>query len=465
MKIQLVQTQLKERRMKNGRDMMVFPLGLLAVGTYVRHHNLQADIEIVDGDFEEDLTDKLDADIVGIQPNILNVDTDLMQALHDRGQTIIVGGVHASQAATELVKHQSIDYVCKGDGEAVMLALSKGINPNDIEGLESKTKQGVFQRTPLRDMPIVDRGLYDQNRYMENSTRFFDKYMPSRPFRRMTNVYSNKGCTWRAKTGGCYFCGRVYGDLDSRLPQQVWQEARQLVEKYGTDFLWDVSDSFTTDMQWLKTMVEERPSDINPYWYVYARVNELKKEGVLDMLSSMNVYQILIGVETGCDRLTKDIVKGNKNSDTLYVARQARERGIKLLPSFVVGLPGESEETLELTYKVAQRIVEENGSEELSVSMLIPLHGAKAFSELRTAYIAHTGQELPLLTDGEEYQRLWFKYKCKTDFDTAVGYMYRLLELTPLKSTFGSPYLNIDRRMPGWNQLNAEARRELFGVK
>ena len=128
-------------------------------------------------------------------------------------------------------------------------------------------------------------------------------------------------------------------------------------------------------------------------------------------------------------------------------------------------MPGESKESLELTYKVAQRIVEENGCEELSVSMLIPLPGAKAFSELRTAYIADTGQELPLLTDGEEYQRLWFKYKCKTDFDTAVGYMYRLLELTPLKSTFGSPYLNIDRRMPGWTQLNAEARRELFGVK
>ena len=50
----------------------------------------------------------------------------------------------------------------------------------------------------------------------------------------------------------------------------------------------------------------------------------------------------------------------------------------------------------------------------------------------------------------------------KTDFDTAISYMYKMLDLTPLKSTFGSPLLPIDPRMAGWNQLNAEARHKLF---
>jgi radical SAM superfamily enzyme YgiQ (UPF0313 family) len=462
MKIQLVQTKLGQNRMKNGRDMMVFPLGLLATATYVNLHSPSADIEVVDGDFEPDLESKLDGDVIGVQPNILNVDSDLLTKLHDRGQKIVVGGVHATQTGQELAQQPFIDYVCNGDGEIVMLEASKGVDLDKITGLSSATKVGTFQKLPVSELPIVDRGLYDQERYMANSTKFFDAYMPSRPFRRMTNMYSNKGCVWRADTGGCYFCGRFYGGLDLRPADSVWQEVKELKETYDADFIWDVSDSFASSKEWLQDMIDQKPAGDMPHWYVYARVSELKDEERLKMLADIGVYQVLIGVETGCDKIAEDITKGNTNSDTFGLAVKAKEYGIKLLPSFVVGLPGETEESLEMTYQVAQRTVELNGCEELSVSMLIPLPGSKAFKVLRDAYRFDTGNDLPLLTDGEQYQRHWFDYKCKTDFDTAVGYMYKMMALTPLKSTFGLPHLKIDPRMPGWNQLNAEHRHELF---
>ncbi len=462
MKIQLLQTKLGSRAMKNGRDMMVFPLGIAAVATFVRQHNPEADIEVIDGDFE-DLEARLDGDMIGIQPNILNVDAGLMKRLHDRGQKVILGGVHASQAWQDFIRLPYVDYVAVGDGEIPILKLTKGKDPDAVEGLASATKPGKLQRVPIDELPAVDRSLYDQERYMQNSSVFIETYMPGRPFRRMTNVYSNKGCRWRAKTGGCYFCGRLYGELQTRKPEDVWAEVSALVRDYDADFIWDVSDSFTSDRQWIREMTEKRPEGIRPYWYVYARVSELTEE-MLSNLAKINVYQILVGIETGDDGIARDITKGNRNSRTLSVAATAKEYGIRLLPSFIVGLPGESEDSLEKTYQIAARVVAANGCEELSVSMLIPLPGSRAYEDIKQEHLARTGQELPLVTDGEQLQRLWFQYKCRTGFDTGVEYMFRLLSLTPLKSTFGSPYMGIDPRMPGWNQLNSTARHKLFNA-
>jgi radical SAM superfamily enzyme YgiQ (UPF0313 family) len=385
-----------------------------------------------------------------------------METLHDGGQIIIIGGVHASQASTDLIQLPYIDYVCLGDGEQAMLEVASGRRLNDIEGLTSKTKRGKFQRLPIENLPPVDRSLYDQNRYMENSTRFTETYLPSRPFRRMTNIYTNKGCRWRAKTGGCYFCGRVYGKLANRPPRHVWSELKHLVETYRADFVWDVSDSFTSDKAWLREMVAIRLPGIEPYWYVYARASELLDGEVIPMLQQLNVYQILVGVETGDDTTAMAISKGNSSGSNLEVARRLKEHNIKMLPSFIVGLPGESEASLQRTYEHAKTLVEINECEELSVSMLTPFPGSGAYADLKKLFFEDTGQTLPPMTEGEQLQRLWFQYKCRVDFDTAVVYMYRLLDLTPLKSTFGSPYLQIDPRMPAWNQLNAQKRHDLF---
>ena len=226
--------------------------------------------------------------------------------------------------------------------------------------------------------------------------------------------------------------------------------------------MWDVSDSFTSDKAWLREVVSTRPPGIEPYWYVYARAGELLDGEVIPLLQQLNVYQVLVGVETGDDSIARAIAKGNIRHSDLKVAQRLKEHNIKMLPSFIVGLPGETEISLKKTYEHAKTLVAINETEELSVSMLIPLPGSRAYEDLKSLYFADTGQTLPSIIEGEQLQRLWFQYKCHVDFDTAVAYMYRLLDLTPLKSTFGSPYLHIDPRMPAWNQLSAQRRHELF---
>lgn len=461
MKIQLVQTKLGINRMRNGRDMMVVPLGLASIATYVKRHNPKAEIGLIDGDFEENLPARLNGEIICISPNILNMDNELMQTLHQRGQTVILGGVHASQAWAELVKLPFVDYVARGDGEQTILEVSLGKDLNSIDGLASENKEGVFQSLPIDQLPTIDRTLFNQERYMQNSAKFIETYFPSRPFRRIASIYSSKGCGWRKNTGGCYFCGRMYKNLEIRSPEKVWSEVSMLVNKYKADFIWDVSDSFTCNEGWMKKMVEKKPKSINPYWYVYARISELNEEMLKD-LKSIGVYQVLVGVETGDDSISKEIGKGNRNNRTLKIAKLTKKHGIKLLPSFIVGLPGESEESLEKTYELAKEVVEINGSEELSVSMMIPLPGSRAYDDLKKMHKNLTGENLPILTEGEDLQRLWFNYKCKTSFETGIKYMLKLLGLTPLKSTFGTPMLDINPNKPGWNQLNGEARHKLL---
>ncbi len=462
MKIQLVQPKLGEHRMKNGRDMMIFPLSLAAIGTYVKKNNPDTDIELLDAEFEDNLEDKLDGDIIGFSPTILNFDQELLDKLHRRGQTVVIGGVHSSQSSAELIKLPYVDYICLGDGERTLLELSCGVDPEEIKGLTTKKRPGEFQQICIEELPIVDRSMFNQNLYMCNSSLFFETYLPQRPFRRMTNIYTNKGCRWRYKTGGCYFCGRMYKKLMIRSPHKIWTEIRYLVEEFGADFLWDVSDSFTSDIDWVKEMVVSKPADLNPYWYIYSRTDELLNDEMIPLLKKLNVYQVLVGVETGTNKMSEAISKGNSTQNNLIVARRLKDFNIRMLPSFIVGLPDEDRQSLQATYEHAQEIVKINQSEELSVSMLIPLPGSRAYKELKQIYFEKNGASLKILCDGEELQKLWFKYKCNTSFDTAVSYMFKLLDLTPIKSTFGAPFLQIDSRMPNWNQLSSIKRREMF---
>jgi radical SAM superfamily enzyme YgiQ (UPF0313 family) len=461
MKIQLVHNRVTTKAMKNNRDALVFPSGLLSIASYVLHHNPQAHLEIINGDFVSDIEARLDGDLVGFMPNVLNVDSKLWKILQARGQKIIVGGVHASQAPNSFL-NLGVDYVNIGDGEEAILSLSQGVDVSQIPSISTKEKTGVFSRVPLKSLPLPRWDLLDADRYATSSAKFTEKYLPSRPFRRMANIYSNKGCIWRAIDRGCDFCGRMYKEVDYKTPQQVWQEVSHLVRHHGIDYIWDTSDSFTSDVQWLKEFVEAQPDGIMPYWMVFGRAAELSEE-VCELLQQLNVYQVFVGVESADDDILQTMDKGSSYELAIEVAKRLKKYSIKMLPGLIVGSAGETEESAEKTYKLAKRIVEINATEEISMAMMVPMPGSRVYRKLCEQHRQYYGVDLDPFADMEYLQREWVKYNCEIDFDTAVGYIFKVLSLVPLKNTFAVPRLLIDPRMPGgWSQLSGESRYNLI---
>ena len=225
----------------------------------------------------------------------------------------------------------------------------------------------------------------------------------------------------------------------------VWKEVASLVDTYGADLIWDFSDSLLSNMEWFDRFVASKPRLLNPLFYVYGRADEITPECV-EKLRSINTYQLLVGIETA-DAALKSY-KGTSIAQDIRAAELLHENGIKLFPSFCLGMPGENAGSLSRTLDFARELCGRFRPDEIASSILIPFPGSAAFrkmlreSQWTKAQFACRDILLP-----EDLQEEWVRnYCCRLDFDLLVRTVQEILKLAPLKSTFAAP--TVDKRLP-----------------
>lgn len=114
-------------------------------------------------------------------------------------------------------------------------------------------------------------------------------------------------------------------------------------------------------------------------WSGFVRVDSIDRE-LLKKMKDAGCDTVSFGVESGNEEMLKRIRKRIKISQVKEAARICREVGMKCLASFIVGLPGESHETLKDTEKLAKEL-EELGI-EYGYHMLAPFPGTTIREEI-----------------------------------------------------------------------------------
>lgn len=356
------------------------PLGLLSIATYARTKIRDVDIRIWDGNLgsEDELRIRPDAHIVGFSPTIMSYDAGLRLARRakEAGSIVVFGGFHATALGQRVLDcNDWVDYVIQGDGECSFAELVKGTDAAMIPGLLYRGKDGVRQnarlRTNLNRYPFADRTLLDREAYL---VRFRKKYA-RKGFRVADVLYSQKDCFWASKTGGCVFCGRIDRDYRARTVEHVWREILWLRDTYNTDYIWDVAGSFTGNTAWLRSFHQARPREHGVALEVYARASELVWPDVVGMLRDIGVHKVFIGAESGGRQELRRAKKGATPEMNIRAVRLCGDHGIALSLGFVVGLPGETEESSKRTVAHARRLVSLAEVETISCAVLLPLPG------------------------------------------------------------------------------------------
>jgi anaerobic magnesium-protoporphyrin IX monomethyl ester cyclase len=162
---------------------------------------------------------------------------------------------------------------------------------------------------------------------------------------------TSRGCPAR-----CVFCSKgVYNSLWRRKsPQRVVDEMQRMLD-YGFREIEIVDDAFTTDLERAVAVCEEilrrklkfpwccrnglRVNDVNPEFFRIAR-----KAGL---------HLVAFGFETGDPGLLAEMKKGATLEHGRQAARWARQAGITVMGYFLMGLPGETEQTLRETIDYA----------------------------------------------------------------------------------------------------------------
>lgn len=401
-RVQLIQPTTGPYR-SNSRTGCYAPLGLVSIATYVRSQCPDTDIEIIDGELvtQEEILQRLDADIVGISTNAVTYPQaiETAETAKERGAKVVLGGVYAS-AIPDLILHnrgQLVDHLVVGYGEKPMVDIIRGVAPRLI----------VNHKPPLDLLLYPNRSPVDANLYIE-------AFRANHPTwnHRATNIFTNLGCEWKAKSdGGCIFCSRSGQTPAYRDGSNIWREVRELVEHYKVDYLVDFSDTTLQNLDVFGKLVRDRPVDLNPDWHIFARMDELTPQTV-KLASQLPCRHMFVGIESGDPERYKAANKmAGSPAESLAKARLLNEYDIALTPSYVIGLPGETEESLQTTLEHAYRLRQITGFEEIFCCQLIPFPGSVAFQMLRKRYAIQSD-----MIDVQYLKRLWADTFCSASF-------------------------------------------------
>ncbi len=453
--INLINPPVSNRYVRGWRDGYNPPLGLMALKSCLAAKLPAVNSALFDMEFDRtlDTADVIHADLVALSPTAFSYEQAVCIATEAkaRGCDVIIGGVHASHLADTILRNRpEVDYVCRSSGEEALCDLMSGRPLEQIANLvyrvDGKIVGNAVRHPPMGAHLDLDRSQINIDAYLQRFSKFLEDKYDGLPYKRPMAIFSQRGCRWRVATGGCLFCSRADNFFALREPADVWKEVALLVDVYGADLIWDFSDSVLSDRDWFCQFAASKPQTLNPLFYVYGRADEITPECV-EKLKSINAYQLLVGIETGDAGLK--LHKGTSIAQDIKAAELLHANGIKLFPSFCLGMPGENADSLRRTLDYARELCQRFKPDEIAASILIPFPGSPAFRKMmhefpRTkARFAGYDMILP-----EELQEAWVANYCDPhlDFGTFIRVVQEILQLAPLKSTFAAPV--VAKRLP-----------------
>lgn len=268
------------------------------------------------------------------------------------------GGVFASLNAP-LVKLQcpEVDYICRGDGEQLILDLLQRLDdPADVAGV-TWMKDGKVVQNPSRPM---ERHL-DQWPFPDRESLELD-FVESMPLdvpavlsmERFTTMQTSRGCPWP-----CVFCDiPVFneGKWRARTPQHVVAELKYL-EAHGYGSVYFVDDHFLLQPKRIEAICKGiMEAGLSIQWGIEGRVDSVAQH-LFPAMAKANCRTVMFGIESGSQKILDRLQKEQTLGEVETAVRNAKRSGIEIVHGFfTVGNPDETVEDMRATFDFASKL-------------------------------------------------------------------------------------------------------------
>lgn len=335
------------------------PLGLAYLAAALEHAGVV--VKILDyvvfpyaiEDFQREL-DCFQPDIIGATAVTMTFDNaiGLIQEAkrHCPDCLTVMGGPHVSFCAEDTLNaFPELDMAVIGEGEEALVEITEelrqGKNWDKVTGLVYR-KDGAIISTGKRPHPADINMLQTPARHLLALGRYRALGMP-------ISMTTSRGCPYH-----CIFCvGRkmVGAKVRYRNPQKVVDEM-QLLSRYGFCQINIADDLFTANPHHCLAVCDEILNrKLKVQWTSFARVDTVSVE-VLKRMKAAGCQAVSFGIESGNADILKTIRKGITLDQVVRAVEMCNEA--ELLPhgSFILGLPGETPETLKETLAFGERL-------------------------------------------------------------------------------------------------------------
>lgn len=264
----------------------------------------------------------------------------------------VMGGPHVTFCARDtLNKHSELDIIVLGEGERTIVDLSRAVDKdhdwNSVNGISYRKGSEICytaQREPIADLdelPDPARGLLPLGRYRALG-------MP-------ISLITSRGCPFK-----CIFCvGRKM--VGSRVRYRSSGKVADEMEYLNTLNFHQINiadDLFTANRKHCLAVCDEIVKRrLKLRWTSFARVDTVSEE-ILTKMKAAGCSAVSFGIESGNPQILKTIKKGITREQVVEAVNMCRRAGVTPYASFILGLPGETPQTIKETMDFGEQLKE-----------------------------------------------------------------------------------------------------------
>lgn len=262
----------------------------------------------------------------------------------------MMGGPHVSFTVDETLRtYPEIDVIFIGEADETIVEFVPLLNQKkqwrSIQGIAFRDADEIVNNGRREFIMDVDR-IPLPARHLLSISRY-------RAFGFPVSMITGRGCPH-----GCIFClGRkmVGSKVRRRSPELVLDEIEQIIG-LGFDRMNIADDLFASDTIRVREIcngIKER--NLKFAWSAFARVDTVNQE-MFNAMAAAGCDSISFGVESGCPEMLKRVRKGIKLEQVKNAVMMCKQSGMLAHASFMVGLPGETKDTLQRTDAFARSL-------------------------------------------------------------------------------------------------------------
>jgi hopanoid biosynthesis associated radical SAM protein HpnJ len=352
-------------------------------------------------------------------------DVRVAEALREANPKLKVGfvGAHVAVApAAALNASPVIDFVARNEFDFTILEVAEGRPLSEIDGLSWRGPSGLVHNRERAILEDMDRLPFVTDVYARDLT--IEDYFIGYLLHPYVSLYTGRGC--RSKCTFCLWPQTVGGHrYRTRSADHVAEEIRRATTLFPRvkEYFFD-DDTFTDDLP-RAAEIAKRLGKLGVTWSCNAKANVPYE--TLAILRDNGLRLLLVGYETGSQQILNNIRKGTRIDVARRFTADCHKLGITIHGTFIVGLPGESRETIQDTIRFAREI----NPHTIQVSLAAPYPGTELYQQAQEK--GWLAQDQLVSGDGVQIAALSYPHLGREEISGSLEEFYKRFYFRPRK--------------------------------
>jgi anaerobic magnesium-protoporphyrin IX monomethyl ester cyclase len=335
------------------------PFGLMSLAAFMLENNFDVRIEdyIVNPYSRERVRSVINEyrpDVIGATGVTMNIKKalNILREYHEESpdSVIMMGGPHVSFDAHNILSDNShVDFIVRGEGELTSVELLNSLdNPGayrSIRGISYRDNGTIIHNETRDFIPDINILPYPA-RHLVQLSKYKALGLP-------INMITSRGCPYE-----CIFCvgSKMVGRKVRYYDIKRVVDEFELLSSMGFKQINIVDDLFTSNKKRCTAICEEiMARGIKHEWTAFARVDTVSSE-LLEVMKAAGCTMLCFGIESGNQEILNTIKKKITLEKIKNAVRLCNDAGVIPMASYIMGLPGETPETVRETLDFARKL-------------------------------------------------------------------------------------------------------------